>query len=306
MDPVLLWLLDPSDPGVRAKALVDLAGRKPSDPVVVEARERAKKEGSVATLLEGITFPKDGAQLYIPKYQTTWHRVMALGEMGAPADDPRLARALDEILAFFVKPDGGMGRRGSHLCTTGNLCRAAILLGRGDDRRVERGIEWLVGQQMKDGGWHCWPEKHTEGTIDAWEAMGAFAALPESRRPREVVERGLDFLFAKGLGIGQGYAPWERIHFPRHYYYDALVGLDIATALAPRDARLAPAIAWLEGKRGSNGMWRLDRHHPDFDDAGYTPHGPGIGLSISPLVVEEAGASSKWATLAALRVLQRV
>lgn len=321
MDPALAWLLDPSDPvgpadptsrqlaaadpGVRAKALVDLGGRSPLDPDVVDARERSRKEGTVARLLEGLTFPTDGNALYLPKYQTSWHRVIALGEMGAPADDPRLARALDLIFAFYPKPDGGMGRRGSHLCTTGNLCRAAILLGRGDDPRVARGIEWLVAQQMPDGGWHCWPEGDANGTIDAWEAMAAFAALPESARPRESVRRGLDFLFSHHLGIGGGYAPHERIHFPRHYYYDALVGLDIATAISPTDARLAPAIRWLERKRGADGLWRLDKHHPDFDDPDYTPYGPGIDLPIVPLVVEETGSPSKWATLYALRVLRR-
>lgn len=300
MDPVLSWLLEPSDPGVRAKALEDLAGYADCDPDVYEARERSRKEGTVARLLEGITLPKDGNALYIPKYQTTWHRVMALAEMGAPLEDPRLSDALEALLASFVKPDGGMGRRASHLCTTGNLCRAAILLGRGDDPRVERGLEWLVGQQMKDGGWHCWPEKHTEGTIDAWEAMGAFAALAPEDRPREVVQRGLDFLFARDLGIGRGYGPHERIHFPRHYYYDALVGIDIATAIAPHDPRLAPAIRWLERKRGSDGTWRLDAHHPDIEDPSYILPDP-----VTPLVVEELGAPSKWATLYAMRALRR-
>lgn len=300
------WLLEDPDPAVRAKALVDLAGRSPADPDVVEARERSKKEGSVARLLEGLSVPGDGNALYLPKYGAAWHRTIALAEMGAPGDDPRLARALDAIFAFFPKPDGGMGRRASHLCTTGNLCRAAILLGRGDDPRVQRGLEWLVTQQKPDGGWHCWPDKHEHGTIDAWEAMSAFALLRGSKRPREVLQRGLDFLFSQSLGIGQGYAPYERIHFPRHYYYDALVGLDIVSAIAPRDPRLAPALDWLRSKRGADGRWSVDAHHPDVDDPGYTPYGPGVDLPISPLVVEKTGVASKWATLYALRVLQRV
>lgn len=301
MKDVLAWLLDPADPGARAKALVDLAGRAPGDPEVVEARERSRKEGTVARLLEGLTFPNDGNGLYLPKYGTSWHRVITLAEMGAPAEDPRLSRALDLILAFYPKGDGGMGRRGSHLCTTGNLCRAMVLFGRGDDPRVRRGLEWLVSQQMHDGGWHCWPDEHRDGTIDAWEAMGAFAALPEATRPREVVQRGLDFLLARDLGIGRGYAPHERIHFPRHYYYDALVGLDIASTIAPHDPRLAPAIAWLERKRGPDGAWRLDQHHPDFDDPDYTIPDP-----VTPLVVEDAGVPSKWATFYAMRILRRV
>jgi hypothetical protein len=305
-DAVLAWLLDPSEPAVRAQALVALAGRRPDDAEVREARAASAKEGAVARLLDGIGALGDANALYLPKYHTGWHRLIALAEMGAPLEEPRVAALLEACIAHFAKPGGGFGRRAGHLCTTGNLVRAAALLGRADDPRIERGIEWLVAQQMDDGGWSCWPEKEPRGTLDAWEALAAFAALPASLRPREAARRGVDFFLERALGVGQGYAPHERIHFPRHYYYDALVGLDAVTALAPADPRLAPALAWLRSKRAADGRWRLDRQHPDYDDPDYTPYGPGMDLPIVPLVVEEAGVPSKWATLYAARVLARV
>lgn len=307
MDATLAWLLDPSDPAVRTKALLDIAGCARDDADVQAARKEMYLRGSVAKLVADLgDTPPDANVLYLPKYASPYHRVIALAEMGATVEEPRVARALDACLAGFAKPEGGFGRRGSHLCVTGNLVRAATLMGRGDDPRVRSGIEWLVSQQQKDGGWNCWPERNPFGLLDAWEALGAFAALAPGQRPKEVVARGVEFLLSKQLGLGEDYAPWRRLHFPRHYYYDILVGLDLATALGDaEDERLAVPLSWLASKRGADGTWRHEKHHPDIEDPDYTPYPAGMNLPLGPLVVEPEGPS-KWLTLAALRVLDRV
>lgn len=304
MDPVVAWLLDPSDPAVRAQALVDLAGRSPQDPEVREARAAMATRGSAARVLADLRMPaaRDATALYRPKYGAPFHRLVTLGEMGVPASVPAAGALLDACLDAFVGPEGPL--RDGEVCVAGNLARSAIRMGRGDDPRVTRALQHLAAIQLPDGGWHCWPDEVPHGTVDAWEALGAFAALPEKDRPRDVVRRGVEFLLAQRLGMDDAYAPWRRIHFPRHYYYDALVGLDLATALGdPRDERLGPALAWLEGKRGADGRWRLDAQHPDLGEgAGYEMRD---AASVAPLVVEPTGAPSRWATLAAMRVLRR-
>lgn len=310
MDETLAWLLDPAEPAVRAQALVDLAGRAPDDGEARAARRESVTRGSVARVLEGLVVPEDPNGLYVPKYGATFHRLVALAEMGAPGDEPRIARALDASLAFFAKPDGGFGRTRGHLCVTGNMVRAATRLGRGDDPRVLRGVEWLVEKQLPDGGWHCFDPEDRKGTLDSWEALGAFAVLPPAHRTpsvRRAIARGVGFLLDQGLGVHDDYAAWQRLHFPRHYYYDVLVGLDLATALGdPKDPRLAPALDLLERKRDARGRWRLDATHPDLspgDD--YTPHHASYRVPVAPLTIEEPGAPSRWATLYALRVLKR-
>jgi hypothetical protein len=223
--------------------------------------------------------------------------------MGLDASEPRAGALLEACLDAFLGPrDGDI--IDDEVCVVGNLTRAAIRMGRRDDPRVARGLAWLVAAQRDDGGWHCWPEQAQGGTLDSWEALGAFAALPPAERPRETVARGVAFLLRERLGMDDPYEPWRRIHFPRHYYYDALLGLDLATELGnPHDARLAPALAWLLGKRGADGRWRLDAQHPDLaEGADYAPKGLA---AITPLVVEPVGEPSKWATLQAMRVLQR-
>lgn len=94
-----------------------------------------------------------------------------------------------------------------------------------------------------------------------------------------------------------------RFHYPNHYYYDILVGLDVLTALGyGNDRRLLPALRILREKRQSNGAWLLDRVHPDLGA------GSKYSLRRKPqrFSLEKAGEPSKWTTLVALRVLKRV
>lgn len=303
VDPVASWLLDPSDPAVRAQALVDLEGRADSDPEVQALRARCASEGSAAVVLRGLSLTgRDSRSLYRPKYASPFHRLVAMGVMGVPASIPQAGELLDACLdAFVLDPEE------YEVCVTGNLARSAARMGRGDDPRARAAVRWLVETQLPDGGWHCWPKEEPHGTLDAWEALGAFSAIPPAARPPDVraaVARGVEFFVSRGLGVDDPYEPWRRLHFPNHYYYDVLVGLDLATSVGdPHDARLAPALAWLEGKCGKDGTWRADADHPDLGDgAGYELR---AGEPVTPLRVEPLGEPSKWLTLAALRTLRR-
>lgn len=309
MDTARTWLLQHDDPAIRAGALVSLEGRDPTDRPVVEAKRASLETGSVARVLAGLQVGADMAALYVPKYVATYHRLIALADMGAPSGVPKVDAALRACLDLLARDDGGFGRSGGHLCVTGNLTRAAILLGHGADPRVERALEWLLAQQNADGGWNCWPEADGASQLDAWQPLAAFGAIPENRRSPEVgaaLERGLERFLGADLGAADDYEAWRRIHFPRHYYYDLLVGLDVVTSLGVRDdERLEPAMDWLRSKRRADGRWGLDAQHPDITrGTDYAPHHPGMTAAV-PLVVDEVGGASAWATLVATRVLKR-
>ena len=152
------------------------------------------------------------------------------------------------------------------VCVVGNAARFMTRFGYYDDRRVRRLFDRLLDDQKRDGGWHCW--ESATGTLDCWEALAAFAAVPESRRTREVrsaVDRGAEFYLERKL-FKEGstrYRPWFRLHYPVHYYYDILVGLDLITALGfGGDRRLKPALDIMNRKL-KNGRWSIDRIHPD-------------------------------------------
>src|SRR5437879_4707088 len=100
------------------------------------------------------------------------------------------------------------------------------------------------------------------------------------------------------------YAPWFRFHYPIHYFYDVLVGLDVMTQLGfADDRRLGPALKILKNKRQPDGSWLLDAVHPDMvPGAGSVPY----MKKHKRFTLEAPGKPSKWITLTALRVLRRV
>ena len=251
--------------------------------------------------------------IFEPRYGAAYHRLIALADMGAPSDDQRVTAALERILQVFVKPDGGFGRKEGHICVTGNIVRAATHFGYGNDPRVKRGMEWLLSQQRSDGGWNCFPEDEPNSTPDSWEPLAALGTIPAPLRTPDVrcaIERGVEFFLQQRLGVQAGYEPWRRIHFPRHYYYDCLVGLDLVTSLGnPDDSRLKSAIDLLRSKSSAEGRWALDITHPDVDPEGDPPYKPIWNKFLATVVrleLEPPGTPSRWATLAAMRILKRI
>ncbi len=308
------WLLRDSDPSVRYRVLRELLDRRESDPQVVAARSAIGRTGWAAELLAlqlpggqwgtPRSTPRD---MEGPKYLATRYVLHLLADLGMDRSDPRVARATRLYLDRMSGPRfNEMGGKDSEVCCTGGDVRIATRLGFGDDQRVTRSIEWLLAAQKKDGGWHCWPSR--SGTLESWAALGAFAAIPDERRSpamRRSIERGLAFYLDREL-MDEGdlpYAPWLRLHFPVHYYYDVLVGLDLATALGKGDdPRLTRALDWLEGRRNPDGSWNLDALHPDVEEDAYLE---GLGTPFFPLGVEFPGRPSRWITVTALKVLYR-
>jgi len=313
MDATRAWLLDPAEPGVRAQALMIFEGRARDDALVKEAQRESLLRGSIAKVLDGLAVPSDASGLWVPKYGAPYHRLIALAEMGAAGDDQRIIKVLEACLDAFAKPDGGFGRNDSHLCVTGNMVHAASLFGHGGDPRVKRGVDWLLMHQRADGGWNCFPEDEPGSTVDSWEPLVALGTIPSSERSPDfarAIKRGLEFFLEQRLGVNAGYEPWRRIHFPRHYYYDFLLGLELATSLGDaEDARLKPALDLLLSKRSADSRWALDATHPDVDPEGDPPYKPIYAEMMRTTVrleVEPPSAPSRWATLAAMRVLQNV
>ncbi|MDX1535004.1 MAG: hypothetical protein R3291_05235, partial [Thermoplasmata archaeon] len=231
---VLEWLLEEDQPAVRAQVLTDLLDRSLNDSEVQEARAKILQRGWGADILAE-QLPSGHwvwtESLYGPKYLASNWRLLVLADLGGTKDDPRIQRSAELLRDEFAKPDGGFAtpsRDEGHLCITGNTVRMLIQFGYESDPLVRQAQEWLLGEQREDGGWNCF---EGPGTLDGWEALSAFAAIPARKRTRavhEAVERGAAFYLERELHKeGRRYAPWFRMHYPVHYYYDLLVGLDI-------------------------------------------------------------------------------
>jgi len=244
-----------------------------------------------------------------PKYVATVWKFLVLIDLGLTAKNSQVLKSCELLSDRYLKQ-----KETFHLCTTSNITRAFIAAGFDEDNRVGRALDWIVGEQKEDGGWHCF--ENSKGTLDCWEPLSVFAALQKERWNRGIkksAERGAEFylerkLFREGV---RKYAPWFRFHYPIHYYYDLLVGLEVLSSLGyGGDPRMKFALELLRKKRRPDGRWEMDALNPDISPDlpkwDYSSSPPYEPFPAVPWGLEKAGEPSKIITLRALRVLKKV
>ena len=313
MKSVMEWLTEPEQPAARYLAMRDLMGASGSE--LRDAWKEIPARGWVEKILRkrhGGGYWVRGEDLYRPKYHSTNWMLLALSDLGVTRELPWLAESAEMWRDTYARPDGGFDQPGaekSELWLVGNTARALVKFGYQDDPKVKRAFEWLVKNQKPNGGWHCWGKN---GVIDGWEGMSAFAVYPREKWTRSMkaaVGRGLEFYLERRLlRQGRRYDPWYRLHFPYHYYYDVLVGLEFITALGMGDdPRAAAAVKVIKQKRLRGSRWLMDAVHPDYLNGGRLPRWwPKYSHRLQPFSLEKAGEPSKMITLRALRVLRRL
>jgi hypothetical protein len=308
------WLLEENQPAMRYRTLRELEGRSASDPDCREASRKIPKIGWAADLLArrqpGGWWASEES-LYRPKYLSTNWQLLVLADLGLTRSVPAIRSSCELWMRRFTGKYGGLGAStggAPHHCAAGNQARALLQFGYDEEPRVRRTLDWLVESAHSKGGWSCWG---TGRNLDSWEGLSALGAVPRSRRSpamQACVERGAEFFLERELQRqGDRYAPWYRLHYPVHYYYDLLVGLDLLTGLGyGTDPRLRSALTFLRRKRRPDGRWNLDAVHPDVEGtmADWFQRHPK--QRPTPLALETPGEPSKMITFLAQRVLDRV
>jgi hypothetical protein len=306
---VIEWLLEDDQPVVRSQTLVELIGLSERHPDVKKSRSQIAKRGWAADILSRQKpggYWESKKDLYRPKYTATNWMAIILSDLGLNRDDPRVARTAELVLRTWMD-ESKENIFSDEVCIVGNTARFMTRFGYYDDSRTRRLFARLLEDQRDDGGWDC--HNPTKGTLDGWEALAAFAAVPRQRRTRSMVkaiERGAEFYLERELlnEGGSKYQPWFRLHYPVHYYYDVLVGLDLITGLGyGDDNRVKPALEVLS-RKCRQGKWFMERVHPDPASYAWGVH--NRRRRTIPFVLEEVGQPSKWITFTALRVLKRV
>jgi hypothetical protein len=314
------WLLEKDQPSIRYLALTQLSNRRESDADVRQAKSNIPKIGWASEILSR----RDPAGWWVrdrgwlePRFTGTHWNMLALADLGATRSIPEVAASAEYWMAKSPLQGGGVGGFGKgkgHHCYTANMARGLIRLGYEDDPRVRKTLEWLVKTVHPKGGWTCRYAKDGPApsrSLDAWEGLGAFAAYPRSKWTagmKDCVERSAEYYLEHELHVqGERYEPWYRFHWPVHYYYDLLVGLDCLTALGyGEDRRLGYALELLRKKQRADGRWILDAVQPDYDPETAQWFAKHPKQRPTPLTFELAGRPSKMITLRALTVLSRL
>jgi hypothetical protein len=311
MDTTIQWLID-GDPAIRWQALRDLAGAPES--IVERERKKITRDGWGARLLAkqdaagiwaGGASPNAG--LYTPKWTSTTYTLLLLRDFGLSPANRQARKACKLLLDRGLRKDGGVDYgRWAEWTGRGETCVTGMVLSilsyfNFEDSRLDLVVDHLLEQQMVDGGWNCRRSSgathssvHT--TISALEGLRHYELLGvrNVRAVREAQRRGREFLLVHRLfrshRTGEVMKPeFTRFSFPPRWHYDVLRALDyFQSANAARDRRLAEAVELVRASQCEDGRWLLQHTYS--------------GKTYFEL--ERVGASSRWNTLRALRVLK--
>jgi hypothetical protein len=320
------WLLEESNPAVRAAALTRLMGEAADSPCVVEARRRAMESEPI----RGILAAQDPAGWWVrpgpgygPKYTGTIWNVVFLEQLGADPADERVQAGARYVLDRTTTSSGGFGYgykpeeanpppSAVIHCLSGNLLRAVIAFGHYDDDRVRAAVAWTAGAIVGEGI-DQWYRSGTSGPLFecaandrrpcAWGAIKALrglAAIPPRRRTalvRRAIDAGVEFLLSRDpvvadypmpIGNSAPSSSWFKLGFPSGYVADVLQNLEVLTELGEaRDPRLEPAVEWLLGQQMAPGRWANRYHY----------------RGKTTVDLETETRPSKWVTLRACTVL---
>ena len=301
-DETIQWLLD-GDPSIRWQTLRDLLSKEPS---VYEAeRLHTLTEGWGARLLALQSADgKWGGGIYSPKWTSTTYTLLLLRQLGLPPEHSGALRACEHFFFKGMEKDGGINLfksfHHSETCVNGMIL-ALLAYFHSPDRRIHNILEFLLKEQMPDGGWNCQrvhgathASFHT--TISVLEGLAEYKrTYPRSASNLEKAERrGHEFLLAhrlyKSHRTGKIVDPaFTRMHFPPRWHYDYLRALDYFQSIcAPKDERMTDAIDLLRSKRRDDGLWVMN-----------TPWAGRVQFQM-----EETGKPSRWNTLRGMRVLR--
>ena len=291
-DP-LPWLLDPENPSVRCRTLVELLDRPATDPDVQEARAAIAQQPLVKELF-ALQHPAgywgDETKPHTAQGDVG---VLSLLYMLGAAPDHRTAAGCDSFLKNCQHASGGFSmtrtlRSGIFPCTTGEHLRFLVYFGFGDDPRVRASFTFLIEDMTADGALDCGRYQHRDCLWGAIAALNGLAYLPagmHSEQSKRVVEKLADRLLDARYEFDGEHKRWLTFGVPRGW--DLLSALRALAAHGyARDARFAPLLKLILDRQDDQGRWLCG----------------SVSLTWP---IEKRSRPSKWVTLDALRLLKQ-
>jgi hypothetical protein len=290
----LPWMLNPENPSIRYWTLIDILGRPAGNPEVQEARAAIAHQPLVEELFalqhrEGY-WGDDETKPYTAQGAVT---ALALLHMLGVTPDQRTAAGCDSFLKFCQNENGGFSltrklRSGIFPCTTGEHLPFLVYFGLEDDPRVRAAFAFVSEDMDTDDALDCGRYQHQNCLWGAIAALNGLAVLPPARsaQSKRVVRRLANALLDAQYDFEGEHKRWLTFGVPR--------GWDLVSAhkaLAAHgyadDPRFAPLLKLMLGRQDDQGRWPC-------------------GSVSRTWPIEKRNQPSKWITLDALRVLNRL
>jgi len=153
---IIEWLLK-GDPSIRWQVQQDLLNE--NKKTVWESRRKIASEGWGERLLR-LQDENDmwSGKLYSPKWTSTTYTLLLLKRMGLDPGNKQAQKGIMVLLDKGFYPDGGINFwkswKQSETCVTGMILSMLAYFNIRDERLITM-AEYLLGVQMKDGGWNC-------------------------------------------------------------------------------------------------------------------------------------------------------
>jgi len=167
------------------------------------------------------------------------------------------------------------------------------------ERAIDRGIQWLIGMQSKDGGWGAFDADNVTDLVNKLPFcdFGAVIDPPSADVTAHIVEalagegmadcaaarRGVVWLLKAQESDGSWFGRWGANYV---YGTGAVVPALIAAGVRPDKPCIRRAVAWLEQHQNADGGWGEDLR--SYDDPGLAGRG------------ESTASQTAWALLALL------
>jgi hypothetical protein len=283
-------LLHSTDPSIRYKTRVFLLDEDPYSQAIMDLQDEIRLSPRAQGLLA--ERGKDGQISRSPysKWDGAHWVLAALTDLHYPAGDTELLPLRDQVYDWLFSSahrksiqviEGRVRRCASQ---EGNALFSTLALGLADERALEL-AELLIFWQWPDGGWNCdkKPQANNSSfmeTLLPMRALWLYGRLTSDTKALKTAQRASEIFLKRQLFRRQSdgeiiYDGFTRLHFPRYWHYDILLGLKTMAEMDQiRDERCQEALDLLESKRLPDGGFPAEEKYYRVSGSGSSGRSP--------------------------------